>query len=296
VLYEDDNHFHCFACGKHGSVIDLVMLAEGVDVRAAIASLRGHAVPVTRVARHIDALPQALHPTVRACIAAAATHYHATLLRTPRALAYLRERGLHDATIARMQLGYADGTLLGALHAAGLDLALAARIGLFGGRGEALHGRVVAPVRDDAGPAWLIGRALTAAQQPKYLGLANGLTRKLPCRFGAAERGAIVVEGVFDLAALLQWGYDARYRLIALLGTGHAHGLDALPASVPIYIALDQDAAGQGAADKLATHMAYHGRVARVLRWSGAKDCGELLQHGEAGRQAFADALAGVSS
>ena len=40
TLYDDDNHFHCYACGRHGSVIDLVMLAEGLDFRAAVEQLQ----------------------------------------------------------------------------------------------------------------------------------------------------------------------------------------------------------------------------------------------------------------
>lgn len=40
TLYDQDNHFHCYACGRHGSVIDLVMLTEGLDVKAACQRLR----------------------------------------------------------------------------------------------------------------------------------------------------------------------------------------------------------------------------------------------------------------
>src|SRR5689334_11870194 len=40
MLYEDDDHFHCFACQRHGSVIDLVMLVENCDARTAIEMLR----------------------------------------------------------------------------------------------------------------------------------------------------------------------------------------------------------------------------------------------------------------
>lgn len=297
VLYDDDNHFHCFACARHGSVIDLVMLAENVDFRAALQSLRAQvgapsqalpsSVPLTPPRRDID-------PAVREALAAAAAHYHATLLRNASARRYLQARGLNDATIAALQLGYADGTLAGALRTGGIDLALAARIGLYVARGELLIGRIVAPVADAHGPAWLIGRALAARHRVKYLGLPGGLTHKLPLRHGHAHDGAIVVEGVFDLAALLQWDFGDRHALIALLGTATARGFDellALPDGAPIHLALDQDDAGRRAAHKLADGLAAQGRIAHVLNWPGAKDCGELLARGEAGRAVFDAAL-----
>jgi hypothetical protein len=39
TIFTDDNHFHCFGCGKHGSVIDYLILAKNMDWRDAIVSL-----------------------------------------------------------------------------------------------------------------------------------------------------------------------------------------------------------------------------------------------------------------
>lgn len=38
----DDNHFFCFACGKHGDVIDIVMEKEKVDFKSAVKWLNGN--------------------------------------------------------------------------------------------------------------------------------------------------------------------------------------------------------------------------------------------------------------
>lgn len=37
----DDNHFHCYGCGRTGSVIDVYMVDRGVDVREAMRELSG---------------------------------------------------------------------------------------------------------------------------------------------------------------------------------------------------------------------------------------------------------------
>lgn len=38
----DDGHFYCFACGKHGDVIDIVMEKEKVDFKGAVKWLNGN--------------------------------------------------------------------------------------------------------------------------------------------------------------------------------------------------------------------------------------------------------------
>ena len=47
---------------------------------------------------------------------------------------------------------------------------------------------------------------------------------------GQPKRGAIVVEGPVDYAALAQWGLDAEFALLALLGTAHAKAIPRLAA------------------------------------------------------------------
>ncbi|MEP5718755.1 MAG: CHC2 zinc finger domain-containing protein, partial [Alphaproteobacteria bacterium] len=38
-----DDHYHCFGCGAHGSVIDFVMESEGLEFREAVQRLAGEA-------------------------------------------------------------------------------------------------------------------------------------------------------------------------------------------------------------------------------------------------------------
>jgi DNA primase len=304
TLYDDDNHFHCFACGRHGSVIDLVMLVEGVDFKAALDRLKkgGTADCASVQPKRVlhMAAPTQFHTVTdaaRVLLEVVTTHYEAMLFDHKAALHYLHGRGLNDATIAKMRIGYAGGGLGRHLFTQGLDLTLAAQIGLLTPHGELMRGRIIFPVLDAKGrPVWLIGRAMVSAAQPKYLGLPDGLVHKKPMVIGTPQLGVIWVEGPFDVAALVQWGLDADYRIVGLLGTAHAsmHSIiaECSPAA-PQYIALDQDDAGERASQAMLAQMSSQ-RVARV-RWAGAKDCGELLAHGQRGRERFLHALAAAT-
>ncbi|NJM41748.1 MAG: toprim domain-containing protein [Anaerolineae bacterium] len=307
MLYEDDNHFHCFACRRHGSVIDLVMLVESLDFKGALYWLRDRylhhrgdvGASQNRPTQHdvtIAPKKHALSAATLAILRAAVEFYQQKLRRSNKAQTYLHHRGLSEVTIERMQIGFADGGLGRNLSEADCDLGLAARMGLLSARGELMQGRIVFPVLDETGqPVWLIGRALNNQHHPKYLGLPDGLVHKQPMRVGRANTGIIVVEGPMDLAALMQWRLDQDYALWALLGTGTTTAMTMLLQSRPkqlVFIALDQDKPGQEAATKLSHTMRERGIDAKSLTWPHAKDCGELLQMGERGRDLFMNALA----
>ncbi len=307
TLYENDgtalgDHFHCFACQRHGSVIDLVMLTEHLDFKAALYFVRDRYLhgrdvgsrPVMRPELRVKG-DAPLYEDVRQLLEAATAHYHQALQHHSAARHYLRVRGLNDEAVTQLRLGYADGSLSRALHEAGHSLSLAARIGLITPKGGMLRERIIVPVLDaTARPVWLIGRALSDRQQPKYLGLPDGLVRKQLMQLGAAKRGVIIVEGPMDLAALVQWQLHHDFRVLALLGTAHTKAVDVLVQQhrdAPIFIATDQDNAGQEAALKLASHLIEQGLQATILSWSGAKDCGVLLQRGAEGERVFHHAL-----
>jgi hypothetical protein len=90
--------------------------------------------------------------------------YHQTLLRTPVALAYLRERGISLALARRCRLGYADGMALPAYLAADGNLHRAAQqCGLLtSSGGERLAHRLVIPELRASRALWMIGRVIPA--------------------------------------------------------------------------------------------------------------------------------------
>ena len=266
TLYEDDprdGHFHCFACQRHGSVIDLVMLVERIDLRQALAWLRERYLggtglrespSIIRQTSSAKRPPFVLSDQVWAMLEAATEHYHHTLLSTPAALGHLHRRGLSDAVIHTMRLGYSDGTLGRYLHAHGHDLGVAAQVGLLSTHGEAMAQRLIFPVLDrDGAPVWMLGRATRDGQQPKYLGLPDGLTRKRPMVAGHPKRGIMLIEGAVDFAALVQWGMPQAWLCVGLLGTAHSAVIEQLAqhhSHAQVVLLLDQDAAGKDAALK----------------------------------------------
>ncbi len=274
MLYDD--HYHCFACNRHGSVIDLIMLVEQLDFKAALAFLcrrymssESRDIQPHRVVRRPDPSPRkVVSDEIKSLLDTATQHHQATLVKTPDVLHLLHQRGLTDTTIAQLKLGYACGDLGPALFAQGTDLTLVARAGLLSARGEFLRGRIVFPVLDaQERTVWMIGRAVSDGDAPKYLGLPEGAVFKQPMVRGIARRGTIWVEGAFDFAALVQWGLDADYLLIGMLGTACESIVQALlPQLSPhAIVCTDQDLAGKQAALKLALLLREHGVQPVVL-------------------------------
>jgi DNA primase len=244
-----------------------------------------------------------LSTTDQQILNAAAAWYHTQLLNSPKPLRYLTaERGLTLETIRKMKIGYSNGRMLiRHIHAHGLPVTRLLTLRLVTGRyNELMCRRVIFPVVQDEDVVYMIGRATSEeGKRVKYLGLPDGLVHKQPLVKGTPRLGVIWVEGPFDVAALVQWGLDADYLLVGLLGTAHAQMRNIVnhcSPALPHYIALDQDNPGEQAAEKLrgSLQASSVGQVVR-LRWAGAKDCGELLTHGRGGQNAFLHALATAS-
>lgn len=119
--------FHCFGCEAKGSVIDFVMLSEGVSFRHAVEILR-EGLPLSN-----NQQPTADSPTARPVkvstvqklpcpldeeadgsdlLDQVVDYYHETLKTSPEALAYLEQRGIaDDEAVDRFRIGYANRTL-----------------------------------------------------------------------------------------------------------------------------------------------------------------------------------------
>src|SRR5690348_7747355 len=186
---------------------------------------------------------------VAGLLAAAAALYQESLLHSPRALAYLLARGITRSTAIEARLGFADGTTL--RRYIGHDPALvrcASRVGLLDGWGhERLRERLIMPAFRGGRCIWMIGRLLTdgaevsgdvqdapnganvtgrRARSPRYLGLALPkplIGLDLVPALGeqsvqdSAQRGVLVVEGIFDLLTARAWRLPIA--CVALVGT-----------------------------------------------------------------------------
>ena len=194
-------------------------------------------------------------------------------------MAYLRGRGLSEATIAEHGLGWSGdgrGSLLAELKDQGFAVELVAEAGLMrlgedgAPKGELFFNRVTFPIRDRRGGLVSFGGRILGDGQPKYLNGPEtplfvkrrtlfGLHRaasalraaRPPGQAGQAPRALVVVEGYMDVIALHQAGFGGA---VAPLGTAlTTEQLEALwrvdPAPV---LCFDGDAAGRRAAIRAA--------------------------------------------
>ena len=268
-LYEDG--YHCFGCGAHGDAISFVMQSQGASFMDAVEALAGEAgLAIPKPSAEAAQAEQRRHD-LHSILQAAAAHYQRAL-HTPQgasALAYLRRRGLTDATIARFGLGWAGegrGALAQALAADGITPARLMEAGLLrpgedgAPRGELFFNRVMFPIRDRRGRVISFGGRTLGDGQPKYVnGPETAVFSKRRTLFGldfareAAQQKqpVIAVEGYTDVIALHQAGFTGA---VAPLGTALTEDqLDLLwqlsPAPV---LCFDGDAAGARAAARAA--------------------------------------------
>ena len=109
------------ACGKSGSVIDWVMLAEGISVRHALELLCRDYLPSAANATEPPPrksttvkLPPLIEHTAndKRLLEAVVEHYHETLKNAPEAQQYLVKRGLQSSEmVEQLRLGFANRTL-----------------------------------------------------------------------------------------------------------------------------------------------------------------------------------------
>jgi DNA primase len=311
-VYPGSDSFYCYRCNVGGDTIDFVERIERVDFRAAVERLASRtygAAPATvpPARRSVGARRERLwrtgaragpgaaehsrafrDPAEQACLAAAVELYHNRLRSDSRARAYVEGRGLTWPTVEECCLGYADGDELGDfLRWRRRPLGAARRTGLLTGEGrDFMAGRVVVPEIRGGEVVWLVGRAISPNAEPRYLGLPG---RKPLLGWEAAHdaRTVVLVEGVFDVLVLQQWGIPA----LALVGT-HARpdALAALGRFERVYLALDRDEAGQSATTALARALGERAVPVTLPALPGVKDVADLVLRAE-GRHLFARAL-----
>ena len=235
TVNEEKGFYHCFGCGEHGSVIDFVMKADGLPFPEAVERLAAEAGMEVPPDSPEDRERRARNKSLYAVMEAAAARFEGSL-RMPEgraALAYLKARGLDDATIAAFRLGFAvdsRGGLKSALARQGMEPETLVAGGLLiqpdqGDPYDRFRGRVMFPIGDRRGKVIAFGGRLLGPGEPKYLNspetplfskrrVLYGLAQAAPCAH--KEGRVIVTEGYMDVIAL----YGAGIRCaVAPLGT-----------------------------------------------------------------------------
>jgi DNA primase len=264
--------FYCHGCGQGGDLIRFVQLSRRLLFRQSLACLDPQAIP--------EADPVAV-------LEQAAAFYRQQLDQHPEAMRYLNQRGLHDrALIRELEIGYAPGgSLRRHLTAQGYCYDLLRQVGLLNVNGpDALYQRIVFPLRQGEHIVNLYGRSIGAAFAHRFLpGTKGGLYAWEKIRHYSE---VILVEGLFDYAALRQAGFsNVTCSLGTHLNTDQFHQLCDGPDT--IYIVFDDDVnqSGQQAAEHLVHQLAEQGISARRVLLPEGHDPNSFFVGGGDARQ-----------
>ena len=283
--------YHCFGCGVHGDAIRFLCEHHGmgfVDAVTDLAQQVGMPVPEDNASpeeRAEAARKKAQTATLTDVLAKAAEHYKKQLKASPRAIEYLKGRGLSGEIAARFALGWSpegwrtlascfpsyDDPLLvesGMVIVSGDDPATQKRYDRF-------RERVMFPIRNVKGEVIAFGGRVLDKGEPKYLNspetpvFSKGreLYGLFEARQGLRDKGYVLVtEGYMDVVALAQLGFP---NAVATLGTActaeHVHKL--LRFTEKVIFSFDGDAAGRRAAGRALEAALPHATDTRSFRF-----------------------------
>ena len=302
--------YHCFGCGAHGTAIGFLMDYSQRSFPEAVEELaRDAGLTVPRVERPGDKEKREEAADLTEHLLVASKFYRGKLKETPRAIAYLKGRGMTGSVAARYGIGYAPDAWQSledafpdyadpALEAAGLVTR-----GDGSKRYDRFRDRIMFPIHDVRGRVVGFGGRVLDKGEPKYLNSPEtpvfSKGRELYGLFQArqgirdAER-VVVVEGYMDVVALAQ--HDVVYA-VATLGTSttsvHVQKLFRLTDNV--VFCFDGDAAGRKAAWRAlenALPALADGKNARFLFLPDGEDPDDYVR--KRGRDAFERALRGA--
>ena len=256
--------YHCFGCGAHGNAIGFLMSYAGlgyVDAVKDLAASVGMQMPEFRPASPQETARRERETDLYALMERAMEFYRAELKKSPRAIEYLKGRGLTGEVAARFRIGYApeDWQALRGAFPAYEDKALV-ECGLVieneGKRYDRFRDRVMFPILSVRGAVIGFGGRVLGAGEPKYLNSPETpLFEKGREVYGLvqardairASGRALVVEGYMDVVALAQYGVGYA---VATLGTATTatHVSKLLRLAEELVFCFDGDAAGRKAA------------------------------------------------
>ena len=261
--------YHCFGCGAHGSAISFLMEHSGLTYVDAIEELaRSAGLTVPREERRPqDIAKQKQAMALSEVMGPAADWYKQQLKVTPRAIDYLKGRGLSGEIAKKFNLGYApdswqglenvfgpyaEDAMANVLVEAGLIIQADAK------RYDRFRDRIIFPIRNPKGQVIAFGGRILDVGEPKYLNSpetplfskGNTLYGLFEARQAIRDKGYVIVcEGYMDVVALAQLGFANG---VATLGTACTanHVRSLMRQTDRIIFSFDGDAAGQRAAKR----------------------------------------------
>jgi DNA primase len=294
--------YYCFGCGASGDAIRFLTEHLGLSFVEAVRDLAqavGMQVPEEQVSpeerQRRDTLRQR-RLSLGDVLSKAADFYRSQLKASPRAIDYLKRRGLTGAVAARFGLGYSPPgwrTLAGVFPA--YDDPLLEEAGLVRhrdspdqpegsapgvvetdkGRYDWFRERIMFPIRAVSGEVIGFGGRVLDDSKPKYINspetpvFSKGreLYGLFEARQALRDKGyALVVEGYMDVVALAQSGFP---HAVATLGTACTadHVQKLFRFTDAVVFSFDGDAAGRRAAGRALEAALPHASDLRTVRF-----------------------------
>jgi len=312
--------YHCFGCGVHGNAISFLMEYQGlgyVDAVRDLAESVGMKMPEFEPSGRKSGQKPEDGPDLYEVMERASDYYREQLKAAPRAVEYLKGRGLTGKIAARFGIGYApegwqnlEQVFPNYAEKALKDVGLV--IDADGGRRyDRFRDRIMFPILNQRGSVIAFGGRVIVdrgsgeggeaeSQGPKYMNSPETpLFEKGRELYGLAQARpairtvgrVIVVEGYMDAVALAQHGIEYA---VATLGTAtsSAHIQKLLRQTDEVVFCFDGDAAGRKAAwHALEVSLPYlaDNKTVRFLFLPPEHDPDSFVR--EKGRQAFEEKL-----
>ncbi len=286
--------YHCFGCGKGGTVIGFIMEIENLSFRDAVAFLARRAGMALPEETRDD--PNAGRRERMLTLNRDAARFFYRCLLGPQGgpgRAYVDSRGISGAMVKAFGLGYAPDswdTLIQAMREKGYTNRELVESGLAResrkGKGiyDAFRNRLMFPVIDVRGSVIGFSGRILGDGEPKYLNSPETLVFNKSRNLFAlnlakkSKSGYILLtEGNIDVVSLHQVGFDSA---VASLGTSLTAEQARLISRYAnqVIIAYDNDAAGQKAAQRAIGILEKLDLKVKVLQMSGAKDPDEYIR------------------
>ncbi len=304
TVNQSKQFYHCFGCGAHGTALSFVMEYDRLEFVDAVDSLA--ATYQLEVPREQGEAKADDRGPLYDLLTQTADAYRVELKNSPRAVEYLKGRGLSGDVAKTFSLGYAPDswdflqTALGAQHNSNLF-----RAGMLIEKSAAKYydrfrDRIMFPIRDRRGRIIGFGGRILDKGEPKYLNSPETpLFHKGQELYGLYEAQQathkltriMVVEGYMDVVALAQHGITYA---VATLGTAtSSEQISRLFRVVPeIVFCFDGDRAGRAAAWKALENtlpVLSDGVQARFLFLPDTEDPDSLVR--KEGRETFESRL-----
>ncbi len=288
--------FHCFGCGKGGSVVRFVMEAENLTFVEAVRKLAARAGLEMPEEDQASQARRAHRRRLLELNRAAARFYYDTL-KTPQGAPMLRyameKRRLTAAYIKRFGLGAAPDSwdsLIRAMAAQGYEKGELLEAGLVvagknGGVYDKFRNRLMLPVIDAGGDVLGFTSRVMDDSTPKYLNTPEtAIFKKRGILYGinfakmTKRRSLLLVEGNLDVITLHQAGFD---NAVATMGTALTQDHVRLMGryTKELVLCYDNDAAGVDATERAMAVLRDTDFSVRVLQLPRRRtESGELVK------------------